>query len=242
MNLMMIQQVTCLKTCSLFSIDCKDVVTFFHNHHAPKAKLKKALIVAKLKALVQPAPTRWGTLIECFKSLRAADSILSSFVAERDFVTAGGARQKEKHTAIRAIVMDPDFVKKLDEFICILEPIEMFIKIFQNDAVPCLDVYKAFLVLEEKMGNLSKISSEEEEYLVNLVRNRFNFMYGDAHGVCYVLHPHYLGDNMTRALHNEIEDFMYNFPKNNGTTDKERQEQLAWEYTAFRIEALRERQ
>ena len=226
----------------LFSIDCKDVVTFFHNHHAPKAKLKKALVAAKLKALVQPAPTRWGTLIECFKSLRAADSILSSLVAERDFVTAGGAKQKEKRAAIRAIVMDPDFVKKLDECIRILEPIEMFIKIFQNDAVPCSDVYKAFLVLEEKMGNLSKISSEKQEYLVNLVRNRFNFMYGDAHGVCYVLDPRYLGDNMTRALRNEIEDFIYNFPKNDGTTDKERQEQLAREYTAFRIEALRERQ
>lgn len=47
----------------LFSIDCKDAVTFFHNHHAPKAKLKKALVAAKLKTLVQPAPTRWGTLI-----------------------------------------------------------------------------------------------------------------------------------------------------------------------------------
>ena len=115
----------------------------------------------------------------------------------------------------------------------------MFIKIFQNDAVPRLDVYKAFLVLEEKMGNLSKISSEKKEYLVN---NTFNFMYGNAHGVCYVLHPRYLGNNMTRALCNEIEDFIFNFPKNDGTTVKEKQEQLAWEYTAFRIEALRERQ
>ena len=26
-----------------FAIDCKDVVSFFHNHHVPKAKLKKAL-------------------------------------------------------------------------------------------------------------------------------------------------------------------------------------------------------
>ncbi len=60
----------------LFSIDCKDVVIFFHNHHAPKAKLKKALAAAKLRALVQP--TRWSTLIECFKSLQAADSILCS--------------------------------------------------------------------------------------------------------------------------------------------------------------------
>ena len=27
-----------------FSIDCKDVVAFFHNHHAPKAKLKRHLM------------------------------------------------------------------------------------------------------------------------------------------------------------------------------------------------------
>ncbi|CAB4008062.1 transposase putative [Paramuricea clavata] len=137
--------------------------------------------------------------------------------------------------------MDPDFVKKLDECICILEPIEMYIKLFQGDAVPCSDVYKAFLVLEEKMRNMSNISSEKKEYLAKLVRNRFNFMYGDAHGVCYLLDPRYLGDDMTRRLRNEIEDFIYNVLKNDGTTNKERQEQLAREYTAFRIEALRER-
>jgi hypothetical protein len=64
-------------------------------------------------------------------------------------------------------------------------------------------------------------------------------MYGDAHGVCYLLDPRYLGDDMTWSLHNLIEDFIYNFPKTDGTTNKERQEQLAQEYTAFRIEALK---
>ena len=54
--------------------------------------------------------------------------------------------------------------------------------------------------------------------------------------------PCYLGDDMTQRLCNDIEDFLYNFPKNDGTTNKERQDQLAQEYTAFRIEALRERQ
>jgi hypothetical protein len=174
----------------LFSIDCKDVITFFHNHHAPKAKLKKALAAAKLRALLQPAPTRWGTLIGCFKSLRAADSILNSLVSERDFITASGAKQKEKRLTIRAIIMDPDFIKKLDECIRVLEPIEMYIV---SDAVPCCNVYKAFLVLEEKMHNMSNISSEKKEYLANLVHNRFYFMYGDAHGVCYPVRPSLLG-------------------------------------------------
>ena len=65
-----------------FAIDCKEVVAFFHNHHVPKAKLKKALAAAKLSGLVQPAPMRWGTLNGCFKSLRVADNILNSLVSE----------------------------------------------------------------------------------------------------------------------------------------------------------------
>ena len=84
----------------LFSIDYKDVVIFFHNHYAPKAKLKKALAAAKLRALMQPTPTRWGTLIGCFKSLRAADSILCGLVSERHFITASGAKQRENRHEI----------------------------------------------------------------------------------------------------------------------------------------------
>ncbi len=121
-----------------FSIDCKDVVTFFHNHHAPKAKLKKALNAAKLSGLVQPAPTRWGTLSGCFKFIRAADSILNGLVSERDFTIKGTAKQKEKRAAVKAIITDSDFVKKLDECIKILTPIDMFIKIFQSDLLQCL--------------------------------------------------------------------------------------------------------
>jgi hypothetical protein len=42
-----------------FINNCKDVVKFFYNHHAPKVQLKAALGAAKLKMLAQMAPTRW---------------------------------------------------------------------------------------------------------------------------------------------------------------------------------------
>jgi hypothetical protein len=212
-----------------FSIDCKDVVAFFHNHHAPKAKLKKALNAAKLSGLVQPAPTRWGTLSGCFKSIRAADSILNGLVSERDFTIKGTAKQKEKRAAVKAIITDSDFVKKLDECIKILTPIDMFIKIFQSDA-------------EDMMRKLTDVSEDKKAYLVKLVRERFDFMYGDAHGVAYLLDPRYLGDGMSRTLRNEIEDFIYKFPSPDGATNQERQMQIAQEYTAFRVESLKERQ
>ena len=227
----------------LFATDCKDVVAFFRNHHVPKAKLKRALAAAKLSGLVQPPPTRWGTLCGCFKSLRAADDILNGLVSEHDFVTKGTNKEKEKRVSIKSIITDPDSVAKLEESIKILAPIEKFLKIFQSDAVPCSDVYKAFLELEEEIGKLGNVvAADNKLYLAQLVRKRFDFMYGDVHAVAYLLDPRYLGDGISRTLQNEMEDFIYKFPNSDATTSDARKAQLAQEYTAYRIDALKERQ
>ena len=171
----------------LFAADCKDVVAFFYNHHAPMAELKKALNSANLGSLVRPAPTRWGTIQACFKSLHAADNVLNGLVSQRDFTTIGNATQRENRAAIKGIITDPNFVTKLEECIKILHPIDTLIKIFQSDAVPCSDVYKAFLDLESKMSGLVGVNTEKKTYLAKLVRKRFDFMYGDAHGVALPL-------------------------------------------------------
>mgnify|MGYP002804591960 CR=1 FL=1 len=47
---------------------------------------------------------------------------------------------------------------------------------------------------------------------------------------------------MSRSLRKEIEDFIFNFPTEDGTTSNERRDQLARECTAFRIDALSERE
>ena len=49
------------------------------------------------------------------------------------------------------MITDPDFVTKPEECITILTPIDMYIELFESDALPCSDVYKAFLELKEKM-------------------------------------------------------------------------------------------
>jgi hypothetical protein len=81
-------------------------------------------------------------------------------------------------------------------------------------------VYKAFVELEEKMRNLPNVEADKKAYLVELVRKRFDFMYGDAHGVAYLLDPRYLGDGMLRTLRKEIENFICKFPKKDGTNHK----------------------
>ena len=44
------------------------------------------------------------------------------------------------------------------------------------------------------MLKLKNVDAEKKAYLVQLVHNRVDFMYGDAHGVAYLLDPRYLGD------------------------------------------------
>ena len=225
----------------LFVIDCKEVVSFYRNHHVPRANLKKALKSEKLNGLVKTAPTRWGTMQACFKSLRAADAILNGLVSQQDFVS-GNAKQKEKRAAVKAIITDPGFITKLAECIKILHgPIDMFIVMFQSDAAPCSEVYRAFPDLEDKMIKLPNMDEDKKTYLVELVKKRFEFMYGDAHGVGYLLDPRYLGDKMSRNIRKEIEYFIFNFPTADGTTSTARKDQLAQEYTAFRIDAIGDR-
>ena len=97
------------------------------------------------------------------------------------------------------------FVNSLNECIRILEPIDKFIKIFQSDAVPCSDVFNVFLELEDKMHAMTNIDAHKKTYLVQLVKQRFQFMYGDAHGIAYLLDPRYLGDRMAHKLRKEID-------------------------------------
>ena len=120
---------------------------------------------------MQHVPTRWGTLNGCFKSLQVADNILNGLESRVRFFHHGKYQAEGKTCRIKAVLTDPDFVTKLDECIAILARIDMYIKIFQSDAGPCPDVYKAFLELEEKMRNLPNVDTDKKSYLVELVRN-----------------------------------------------------------------------
>ncbi|KAI2489091.1 transposase [Fragilaria crotonensis] len=107
----------------IFAADCKKVVKYFHNHHAPKAMLKKALHAAGHKMLVQVAATRWGSLIGMVRSLLAAEEVLYQLVTSRDFVT-GSAAQKVEQQAIANIITNHLFVVLLKKTIEILTPID----------------------------------------------------------------------------------------------------------------------
>ena len=121
----------------------KDVVSFFHNHHAPKAQLKRSLAAANLKMLAQMAPARWGSIQSMVESLLAAETILHQLVSARDFIS-GTASQKETRQAIHNTVTSASFVDLLTKTLTILKPIDNAIKFYQSDSVPISEMYALF--------------------------------------------------------------------------------------------------
>ncbi len=166
-----------------FVADCKKVVKYFHNHHAPKAMLKNAFLASKLRMLTMVAPTWWGSLIGMFRSLLDGEEALFQLVTGRDFVT-GTAAQKAERQSIADTVANPTFIPLLQKAIEILTPIDAAIVYYQSDDVPISEVNMTFLSkLPSSISAMKLVSDAERAYLLQLVEKRMLFMYGDAHGI-----------------------------------------------------------
>jgi hypothetical protein len=63
-------------------------------------------------------------------------------------------------------------------------------------------------------------------------------MYGDTHGVGYILNPRYIGDGMSQQVSKKIEDFIFVFPNEDGSaTTEEEKVVMSQEYTQWKIKA-----
>ena len=172
-----------------FAADCKKVVKYFHNHHAPETMLNKEFQASSLKSLVTVAQTRWGSLISMFQSLLDGEEVLYQVVSGRDFMVGTNA-QKAERQGIVDIVTKPAFVPLLQKAIEILAPIDAAIVYYQSDQVPASEGYRTFLSkLPSSISEMKLISDTERAYLIQLVEKRMVFMYGDAHDIAYLLDP-----------------------------------------------------
>jgi hypothetical protein len=129
-----------------FLPSCKEVVTFFHNHHVFKAKLKAALESAKLRALVTNAQMQWETIQRLYQSLLYAENVLNSIVSEKGLVS-GTTKQKEKRQEIKDILNAPDYQANLEHCLVIAKPIDKGIEFFHSYQAELFIVYEAFYEL-----------------------------------------------------------------------------------------------
>lgn len=131
----------------------------------------------------------------------------------------------------------------LEKALKILEPINALIVKFQSDSVPVSEVVTAFNNIPNEFQSLTAwLTAAEIKYLKQLAANRFEFMYGDAHGMGYLLDPRFVGDGLSAEIRRQVEDLLVSIPEDGKTASTEEGKmELHDQLTRYVIAALREK-
>ncbi|KAG2937423.1 hypothetical protein PC115_g4233 [Phytophthora cactorum] len=187
--------------------NCRKLVRFFKKNQQLWYELKRLQHMEGKPALILPADTRWGAIERYFASVHQSEKILHAFVTSRNFLRGRNKEQKAKRRFAYDTVVAKDFVKQLEKALAILSVLSTFQKAFEKNTKPPSDVYRMFLELPEQYNALS-IPISDLGKIGQILKERFDFIYGDAHGVAYLLDPRYLGQNMDDGTREQVQSFI----------------------------------
>ncbi|KAH9128342.1 hypothetical protein LEN26_009120 [Aphanomyces euteiches] len=219
---------------------CTEVVKFFENHDDLKTRLEELQQSNDSSALVYGTSSRWRTIKNMVKSLLESQKYLLAIVDDEEF------SQDEDYKNVHDTITASDFTVNLTKLLAILEPLDLLTTKFQSDKTSISDVMHDFLKLEAEFTKLyttGTINDVERDYLVGLSKKHFESLYGDAHGISYLLDPVLLGQELNGKQRRSLEDTLLNLPIDDATpTNDNRREELYLQYTEFLIAASKEKE
>lgn len=174
---------------------CKTLVAYFKKNHMLWFQLKSKLKENGLQSLVLPGDTRWGSLLACLESVLSADTILFMMVSARNFQVAKTKKQRNMRKTIHDFVTSADFEPQLQRGVNLLKVVPKRLVALEKDSRPISDVYRVFLELPSDF-KACKLPARDLKTVEKIVKDRFDFVYGDAHGLAYLLDPRYCEDGM----------------------------------------------
>jgi hypothetical protein len=187
--------------------DYRKLVRFFKKNQQLWFDLRRLQKMDDKIALVLPAETRWGSIERCFASVLASEKILHAFVDSKGFLRGRTKEQKAKRRNAHDTVVAKDFVKHLEKALAILSVISVFQKAFERNTKPSSDVYQMF----QRLPNVYKtvpMTISELGKITQVLNDRFNFVYGEAHGVAYMLDPCFVGSGMDDDPRDQVRQFI----------------------------------
>ena len=92
------------------------------------------------------------------------------------------------------------------------------LRVFAKGDTLISEVYKLFLDLPDRMETCGLIAKDVKN-AKRLVEERFDFVYGDAHGIAYVLDPRYCGRDMDASTRGNINTFLANWHGEDGSDE-----------------------
>jgi hypothetical protein len=192
--------------------DVTTATIFFKRVHAARAKLKSLQKEQKKRSLKLSGATRWGSIRRMFSEIKNSWGQLTEIVVQHDFVSSGRTpADREKREKLRLFLTTAPNYLLLGEALLILEPIDIALRLAESDAFLVSDVYELWESLKHKFDDL-RLDPNKISYIRSRVSLRWQKIYGDAHGVGYLLDPKYVGEKMDRSLRCEVENFIREFP------------------------------
>jgi hypothetical protein len=167
--------------------NAKIIVNYFKSHVQASAKLKRiqAENYNQEIALVLPILTRWGTHLDCFKSLQKSKIALEQTLMDPEI-------RKKMNSSARNYILSEEFWEKLDVIIKILEPIVIVLKLFESDTSTLSTVYFHF---KQLMNQISEISCSFSINLQQYIQKRWEYSYHPIMMVAYMMDPHFLEES-----------------------------------------------
>ncbi|TMW55071.1 hypothetical protein Poli38472_013833 [Pythium oligandrum] len=153
-----------------------------------------------------------ASICDTLDSVLKSERELVELASRRDFIDSGKTtEEKGILKRIQDFVLGDTFLQDLLNALNILHPLQQQLSQLQNERVPISYVYRCFLDLLSFYAQMELVNKKDKALIASCVNDRFNSIYGDCHGVAYVLDPVFLGADMDEAKVREIEEYIVSF-------------------------------
>ena len=139
----------------------------------------------------------------------------------------GFLAQKAECRRVKVAVSNNNFVKDLKIALQILVLIDRVTVKYQSVKVPESEVLPDFHALPEEFQKLyatNLVTEDELNYLVMLTVKHFQFMFGVAHGLSYMLDPINLGHSLPTLSYHNLENALFESPEDKVTPSNDSQQ------------------
>ncbi|CAI5723922.1 unnamed protein product [Peronospora destructor] len=157
-----------------------------------------------------------SSICALLEALLKHEKALYMIVARRDFVDASTLTEQEKLKLVQDFVLGETFAQDLVNSLAVLRPLQQQLNRFQKDQPPLSQVFPYFVEFLTVYSSMEWVSKKEKALITSCVTERFNAIYGDSHGVAYMLDPLYLGESLDERKKQEVESFILRFCEHEG--------------------------
>lgn len=215
----------------------KDLIILFRGGHGLRHQLTSQQRENSLRELAQPILTRWGSIQKSLETTLQSEEVLYNIVSSRDFLKVPRKQLKPRVSASN-LVRGKNFVDNLKKTIAILYPIDVLIRKYQDDTVPLSEVVPDFDMIASNYRTLfaKKILTRLEcDHLLDLVKQRREFLIRSPHGLANLLDPRFIGESFTAVDRQSLEESLLELSGDPPTADS--RETVFRELTLFTIAA-----